>query len=123
MAIRLTLQPWLFLLAAVASEVVGVTTMKLVAQEHDWGALLFMYSTIGLSFAFLAMAMKQIPMAAAYATWETLGLLAIAFIGYRYFGESMSAGKLLGMSVLIVGVVLVNADGAHARERTCRTPT
>lgn len=59
MAIRLTLQPWLFLLAAVTSEVVGVSTMKLVAQEHDWGALLFMYAMIGLSFAFLAMAMKQ----------------------------------------------------------------
>ena len=112
----MVLRPWIFLLAAVAAEIVGVTAMKLDAQHGSWGALLFMYAMIGLSFFLLATAMEHIPMAVSYATWETLGLTAVAFIGYRYFGESIGPMKLLGMGVLISGVVLVNASGRAAVE-------
>lgn len=112
----MVLRPWIFLLAAVAAEIVGVTAMKLDAQHGSWGALLFMYAMIGLSFFLLATAMEHIPMAVSYATWEMLGLTAVAFIGYRYFGESIGPMKLLGMGVLIAGVVLVNASGRAAVE-------
>ncbi|MNR68322.1 Spermidine export protein MdtJ [compost metagenome] len=53
-------------------------------------------------------------MAVTYATWETLGLTAVAFIGYHFFGESLGPLKLLGMAVLIAGVVLVNTGGRAA---------
>ncbi|MCD2513384.1 DMT family transporter [Comamonas endophytica] len=112
----MTLRPWIFLLAAVATEIVGVSVMKLVSQETAWTALLFMYLMIGLSFFLLATAMEHIPMAVTYATWETLGLAAVAFIGWQFFGESLGALKLLGMALLMAGVVLVNAGGHAAKE-------
>lgn len=112
----MALRPWIFLLAAVATEIVGVSVMKLVSQQAAWSALLFMYAMIGLSFFLLAMAMEHIPMAVTYATWETLGLAAVAFIGYRFFGESIGPMKLLGMAVLVAGVVLVNVGGPAAQE-------
>ncbi|MHC8397932.1 DMT family transporter [Pseudomonas sp. MDT1-17] len=114
--VRVNLAPWLFLLAAVVSEIVGVATMKLVSQEDHWGGFLLMYFMIGMSFAFLAMAMKHLSMAVAYATWETLGLVAITFIGYLYFEESLGAVKVLGMIVLIAGVILVNFDSPPGKE-------
>lgn len=107
----MVLRPWIFLLAAVAAEIVGVIVMKLVAQQGAWTSLLFMYAMIGLSFFLLATAMEHIPMAVSYATWETLGLTVVALVGYRYFGESMAPMKVLGMGVLIAGVVLVNTSG------------
>jgi len=110
------LRPWIFLLAAVATEIVGVSVMKIVSQQAGWAELLFMYAMIGLSFFLLATAMEHIPMAAAYATWETLGLAAVAFIGWRFFGESLGGLKLLGMAVLVAGVVLVNSGGHAAQE-------
>ncbi|WP_159917493.1 multidrug efflux SMR transporter [Pantoea sp. 18069] len=112
----MALRPWIFLLAAVATEIVGVSVMKLVSQHAAWPALLFMYAMIGLSFFLLAVAMEHIPMAVTYATWETLGLTAVAFIGYRFFGESIGPLKALGMAVLVSGVVLVNTGGPMARE-------
>lgn len=112
----MNLRPWIFLLAAVATEIVGVSVMKLVSQQAAWTALLFMYLMIGLSFFLLATAMEHIPMAVTYATWETLGLTAVAFIGWRFFGEGMGAVKLLGMAVLVGGVVLVNTSGSAAQE-------
>lgn len=109
-------RPWIFLLAAVATEIVGVSVMKLVSQDAGWTALLFMYAMIGLSFFLLATAMEHIPMAVTYATWETLGLTAVAFIGWRFFGEGIGPLKALGMAVLVAGVVLVNASGKPAQE-------
>lgn len=114
------LRPWLFLLAAVAFEVVGVTLMKLVSASGSIAALMFMYAMVGLSFFFLALAIKHLPIALAYATWETLGLICITFIGVRYFGEGLGLLKLLGMLLLIVGVVLVNT-GAQEGQRAQRT--
>jgi spermidine export protein MdtJ len=102
------LRPWLYLFAAIAAEVIGVTVMKLVSSSGSLAALFFMYAMIGLSFYFLATTMKHLPIALAYATWETVGLICVAFIGFRYFGEDLSLFKLLGMAVLILGVILVN---------------
>ena len=110
------LRPWIFLLAAVAAEIIGVTVMKIDTQSDSWAALLFMYAMIGLSFFLLATAMKHLPMAVTYATWETLGLTAVAFIGYHYFDESVGPLKILGIAVLITGVVLVNVCGHSAKE-------
>lgn len=112
----MALRPWIFLLAAVATEIVGVSVMKVVSQQTAWTALVFMYAMIGLSFFLLAVAMEHIPMAVTYATWETLGLTAVAFIGYRYFGESIGPLKVLGMLVLVLGVVLVNVGGSLTKE-------
>ena len=41
---------WFFLSLAIVSEIVSVVIMKLVAESNSWGALIFMYFTIGLSF-------------------------------------------------------------------------
>jgi len=105
--------PWIFLLAAIAVEVVGVTIMKSVADAGSVSSLMVMYAMIGLSFCFLALSVKRLPLALAYAIWETVGLICVAFIGVRYFGESLGTLKLLGIGVLIVGVVLVNIGAPH----------
>lgn len=112
----MVLRPWFFLLAAVAAEVVGVTAMKIDGPQHSAAGLLFMYAMVGLSFFLLVTAMAQLPMAVTYATWETLGLSAIAVIGYHCFDESMEPMKLWGLAVLIAGAVLVNACGKTAKE-------
>ncbi|MGP7733715.1 DMT family transporter [Oceanimonas smirnovii] len=104
--------PWIFLMAAIAAEVVGVVTMKIVSDSTSVPALLFMYAMIGLSFYFLALAVKQIPLAKAYATWEAAGLISITFIGFQFFNESLSWTKLLGLTVLVTGVVLTTVGAS-----------
>ncbi|WP_323016765.1 multidrug efflux SMR transporter [Castellaniella sp.] len=117
------LRPWLFLLAAVAVEVISVTVMKRVSLSGSLSALLLMYALIGLSFVFLATAVKYLPLALAYAAWESIGLICITVIGLRYFGETLDLFKLLGMGALLAGVVLVNlgASDAPCRRRNGST--
>jgi spermidine export protein MdtJ len=109
------LRPWLFLSAAVVSEVVGVTIMKIASDSGSIAALLFMYAMIGLSFWFLATTVKHLPIATAYAAWEAAGLISITCIGFALFGEHLDLIKLLGMLMLIIGVILV-AFGSPGNE-------
>lgn len=102
--------PWLFLVAAVMAEVIGVICMKVTSTAGSIIALLFMYTMVGLSFYFLALAVERIPIALAYAAWEASGLTIITIVGFFYLGEQLNAVKLLGMGMLIIGVVLINFD-------------
>lgn len=99
---------WIFLTAAVASEVAGLTVMKIASNTDSLAALLCMYTLIGLSFCFFSVAVRRLPLALAYATWETLGLISITVIGFQFFGEHLSPQRLIGVSALIAGVLMLN---------------
>lgn len=101
------LRPMLFLLAAVVSEIIGVTAMKLVADNESLTSMIFMYTMIALSFYFLSFVVVSVPMGLAYALWEATGMTAITIIGYLVFAEHMNAYKLCGIILLIAGVVIV----------------
>ena len=104
---KMPLRPMLFLLAAVATEIVGVTAMKLVADSESLLSVLFMYTMIGLSFYFLSFVVVSVPLGLAYALWEATGMTAITLIGYFVFAEIMSWYKACGIILLIAGVVIV----------------
>lgn len=99
---------WLFLFIAIALEIVGVTVMKISANSDSFIGLSFMYVMIGLSFFLLGKSMRFLPLALTYATWQTVGLIAITFIGFQFFGEKLSVIKIIGMAVLLFGVLLIN---------------
>lgn len=101
------LRPMLFLLAAVATEIVGVTAMKLVADYQSLPSLIFMYAMIALSFYFLSFVVLHVPMGLAYALWEATGMTAITIIGYLMFAEPMNLYKIFGLALLIGGVIIV----------------
>lgn len=108
-------RPRLFLFAAVGAELIGVTTMKLMAEGSSLHAAAIVYISMAASFFFLSLAVKVLPIAIAYATWETIGLIAVTAISYRFFGESLGWLKLGGIALLVLGVVLVNV-GAPEEE-------
>lgn len=109
------LRAWLFLLAAVAAELIGVTMMKLMADRGGLSAIALVYISMAASFFFLSLAVKVLPVALAYATWETVGLIAVTAISYYFFGEHLSWPKLGGIALLVSGVVLVNAGATEEK--------
>ncbi|WP_423460433.1 DMT family transporter [Ottowia sp. VDI28] len=107
-------RPWLYLAAAVAVESIGLIAMKFASDTSSVGPFLFMYAMIGLSFYFFSLSVKHLPMALAYATWETCGLILITMAGLQFFGEYLNSRKLIGMALLFLGVVLINMGSSKA---------
>ncbi|GAA5135702.1 DMT family transporter [Alloalcanivorax gelatiniphagus] len=110
------MNPWFFLLAAIACEVLGTSLMKLANVEAPLLGHLAMYVLITLAYYFLARAMERIPLGIAYALWEAVGLVLIALVGVVVFSESLSPWQALGLFLLLGGIGLLNGDTANQAE-------
>ena len=68
----------------------------------------------GLSFWFLALALKDIPVSLTYAIWAGVGTALVTVAGVVAFGETMNAMKLASIAIIVLGIVgLSAAGGAH----------
>jgi len=104
---------YLFLLAAIACEVVATSLLKSTQGFTRLWPTVGCLTGYAVAFAFLSQAVKQVPVGVAYAMWSGLGTAAIVAIGVVFLDEPMSATKLLGVALIISGVVLLNLRGAH----------
>ncbi len=103
---------WLYLMIAICTEVAGTSLMKASQGLSRLVPTVFMFVLYGISFVFMALALKKIEVGVAYAIWSGLGTALIAMIGITWFRESFNTPKLVGIILIIAGVVLLNLKGA-----------
>ncbi len=103
----------LVLLAAIATEVTGTSTLKM-AEDHPVAGYLAALALLSVSLVLFSVALRTIPVAAAYALWEGLGIVGLAAIGYFAFGETIGPLRLLGLATIVAGICLL-LRGSQAR--------
>jgi len=105
---------WILLAGAIASEVVASAALKLSDGLTRLVPCLVVAVGYLLSFFLLAQALKlRMQISVAYAIWAGVGTAAITLIGTLLLDEPLTAGKLLGVALVISGVVALNLAGAH----------
>jgi len=103
---------WLLLAFAIAAEVAGTTALR--ASDGLSRVVPVLVVVVGylLSFALLALVLKQLSLGTTYAIWAGVGTVAIAAIGRVVYRDALSATTALGMALVIVGVVVIHLGGA-----------
>ncbi|NTV65674.1 MAG: multidrug efflux SMR transporter [Oscillochloris sp.] len=96
------------LLAAITSEVIATTSLKISAGFSKPLPSLIVVVGYGLSFYLLSLSLKQIPLGTAYAIWSGLGTAATAVIGVLLWKEVLDLPRLLGIGLIIAGVIVLN---------------
>lgn len=96
---------WILVLLAGGVEVVFAISMK---ESHGftrpfWTVLLC--ASGALSFGLLAFAVKSLPVGVAYAVWTGIGAAGTVAVGIWAFNESANAGKLVSISLVLIGIV------------------
>ena len=105
---------WIFLAGAIASEVVATAALKLSSGLTRPTPSVVVAVGYLLSFALLGQALKlQLQVSVAYAIWSGVGTAAITVIGMLLLNEPLTAGKAIGIALVIGGVVVLNLAGAH----------
>jgi spermidine export protein MdtJ len=56
---------------------------------------------------------KTISVGVAYAIWEGSGVAIITLVSVFVFGHVLTGREMLGLSMAIVGILLVNAGERH----------
>lgn len=100
---------WFYLMVAIVLEVGGTTSMKLADGFTKLVPSVLIFVFYGASFVALTLALKKIDLSIAYAIWSGIGTAIIAMIGFAWFGESVTALKIVSLGLIIAGVV-----GLHA---------
>jgi multidrug transporter EmrE-like cation transporter len=103
----------IYLAFAIASEVIATLALK-----HSEGFSRPLPAAIvvvgyGVSFWLLALVLKHFSVGTTYAIWSAVGTAVIAVIGIAAYGEGLNVLKVASLGLIILGVVGLNAAGAH----------
>ncbi len=103
----------ILLAIAIASEVAA--TIALRSSEGFSRPVPSVIVVVGyaVSFWMLSLVLRDIPVGTTYAIWAGAGTAAIALIGMAVLGEPATALKLGSIVLIILGVIGLNAAGAH----------
>ncbi len=100
---------WIYLIIAIVGEIIATSSLK---ESSGFTRLVPSVITVigyGITFYFLSLALKQIPMGIAYAVWAGVGILLVALVGYFRFHQKLDTPAIIGMLLIIFGVVIVQA--------------
>jgi quaternary ammonium compound-resistance protein SugE len=95
---------WTWLLAAGALEIFFVLLLKLSDGMTKVAPTIGFLVVSLLSFLFLTKAMQGIPTGTAYAVWTGIGAAGTMIIGACFFGEQLTAMRLLFFLLLLAGI-------------------
>lgn len=96
---------WVSLIVAGIFEMLAVLMMNEVNKRKNWQSVALMIAAFGASFSFLALAMTNIPMGVAYATWTGIGASGGAVIGMLFYNESKDWRRVVCIFLIITSVV------------------
>jgi small multidrug resistance pump len=97
-----------FLVLTVVFETFGTACIQASQQFSRLWPSLGVVVGYGLSFWFLAQALRHVPLGVAYATWSGFGIINIAIEGYVVFGQRLDAPAILGLSLVCSGILVMH---------------
>jgi small multidrug resistance pump len=106
---------WVYLILAIITEVCGTTSMKLSEGFTRTLPSVFIFVFYALSFTFVTLALKVLPVGATYAIWSAIGTALITVIGVLWFGEGMNTLKVLSLLLIILGVAGLQYSQEHMK--------
>ena len=102
------LKPYLYLAIAIVFEVIGTSALQASQSLTRLVPSLVTVVAYGASFVFLALTLRSIPVGLAYAMWSGVGIVLIAAVGWFWFRQALDTPALVGLSLIIAGVIVVN---------------
>lgn len=103
---------WLVLGVAVLTEIVWALSLKWAGAAATWQAASVPIVLSFVNMGLLAVAMRGLPAATAYAVWTGLGAVGVAVCGALLFGERLSPVQIAFLGLIVVGVVGTKAVSA-----------
>lgn len=107
--------PQLALAVAIVFEVIATAALKSSdGFTRLWPSLLVI-TGYALAFYALSLALRTIPVGVAYAIWSGVGVVGIALIGRIAFRQALDAPALIGISLILAGVLVLNLFSASVK--------
>lgn len=103
---------WILLLIAGVFEIVWAYAMR---QSHGFSRLwpsIITISAMLVSFWLLAIAMRTIPLGAAYTIWTGIGAIGAFVVGIVFLAEPVNATRIVAVILIVSGLVLMKLSSS-----------
>ena len=100
--------PYLYLVAAILVEVMATSALKASEGFSKLGPSLIVVVGYGLSFFFLSLTLRTIPVGVVYAIWSGIGIVLITAVAWVLFKQTLDRPALIGMGLIVAGVAVIN---------------
>jgi len=100
---------WLLLGVAILCEIGGAIGLRFSAGFTVLVPTLLALGAFCVALFLVSRVMRQLPVSIAYPVWAGGGTAGVALIGIFVLGEQLTAIRIAGIVLILIGVVLVNA--------------
>jgi small multidrug resistance pump len=99
---------YVFLAVAILAGVTGTSALSVSHGFTRPGPAAIVALAYFICFLALTRALRLIPISVVYAIWSGVGIALITLIGWRLFGQSLEAGEIAGIVLILAGVVVIH---------------
>ncbi len=99
---------YFYLFCAIITEVIATTALKASDGFSKFLPSIIVVVGYSVSFYFLSLSLKTIPVGMAYAIWAGLGIVLIVIFGMIFLKQTPDIASIVGISFIILGVVIMN---------------
>jgi quaternary ammonium compound-resistance protein SugE len=96
---------WFYLLIAGLFEVAWAIGLKFTDGFTRLIPSIWTIGSMAISFVFLSLALKTLPVGTAYAVWTGIGAVGVAILGIVLFAEPANALRLGCIGLIVGGIV------------------
>jgi len=99
---------YIYLATAIVAEVVATSALKSSAGFSKLLPSIVVVAGYGTAFYFLSLTLRTMPIGIVYAVWSGVGVALISVIGWLVFKQSMDLAAIIGITLIVLGVVILN---------------
>ncbi len=99
---------WIFLSIAILGEVIATTTLKSTDGFSKLIPSIVVLIGYSVSFYFLSLSLKSIPIGFAYAVWAGIGVSLVTLIAWIVYDQKIDAWGFVGIGLIVSGVAVIN---------------
>jgi len=96
---------WVWIIIASMFEISWAVGLKYSQGFTQLKATIFTIVTMILSYVFLSLGVKNLPIGTAYAVWTGIGAVGTAVYGIIYFNESKDLMRVFFIFLIVVGII------------------
>lgn len=96
---------WFYIFVASIFEICWAVGLKYSNGFTELKPSIFTIITMILSYIFLAMGSKHLPIGTAYAVWTGIGAVGTAIYGILFFNEPKELIRIFFIFLIVVGII------------------
>jgi quaternary ammonium compound-resistance protein SugE len=96
---------WIYILIASVFEISWAVGLKYSEGFTKTAASVFTVITMILSYVFLSLGVKNLPIGTAYAVWTGIGAVGTAVYGILFFEEPRDLLRLGFIFLIVIGII------------------